>query len=71
MNWSKGMILASVTYKDYHGVIQRIEGKSVFYVKVDTPGKEEIIQEGINSWEDAEKWVERKIYELASNKQSI
>jgi hypothetical protein len=66
MNWSKGMILASVTYKDYHGVIQQLEGKSDFYVKVDVPGEEEIIQEGIHSWEDAEKWIESKIYELAA-----
>jgi hypothetical protein len=69
MKWSKGMVLAAVTHNKFHGVIQKLE-ESDFYVEVDIPGKDEIIQERLHSWEDAEKWVELKIYEL-STKQSI
>jgi hypothetical protein len=71
MNWSKGMILASVTYNKYHGVIQQLEGKPYLFVQVETPEKEQIIEESLYDWNDAEKWVERKIFELSSSKQSI
>jgi hypothetical protein len=66
MNWSKGMILSSVTYNKFHGFIQQLEGRSNLYIQVETPEKERIIEEGLYDWAEAVKWVERKIYELAA-----
>jgi hypothetical protein len=66
MNWSKGMILSSVTYNKFHGIIQQLEGRPNLYIQVETPEKERIIEENLHDWNEAEKWVELKIYELAT-----
>jgi hypothetical protein len=66
MKWSKGMVLAAVTYNKYHGVIQQLEGQPNLFVQVETPEKEQIIEENLHDWAEAEKWVERKIFELVA-----
>jgi hypothetical protein len=66
MKWSKGMVLAAVTHNKYHGVIQQLEGLPNLFVQVETPEKECVIEENLHDWSEAEKWVERKIYELAA-----
>jgi hypothetical protein len=71
MNWSKGIMLESVSYDKFHGVIQKLEGLPYLFAQVETPEKENIIGENLHNWAEAEKWVESKIFELASNKQSI
>jgi hypothetical protein len=66
MKWSKGIVLESVSYNNFHGVIQQYEGLPNLFVQVETPEKEIIIEENLHDWNDAEKWVERKIFELAA-----